>query len=177
MISVIAIANPCTGQEGEQNGYYRSLLNLIPSSNPFLTRSAGPFAFSALNQNFVVNGTCSPADNALFAALPVFGTLTVDTKNIEPKDQKLSFTISSEISDLSDYSLVLINQQNLPIVEKIVNVQKSNGKITFEAEFPGATFIMDGLTIAAITQNAGPFADAPAVAAATLFGPGLIEVN
>ncbi|KAK5130641.1 hypothetical protein LTR08_001851 [Meristemomyces frigidus] len=174
---LVALIGSVIGQEGEQNGYYRSLLNLIPSSNPFLTRSAGPFAFSALNQDFVVNGSCPPADNALFAALPIFGALTVDTKNIEPKDQTLTFSISSHASDISNYSLVLINQQNLPIVEKITNVKSSYGIITFDAEFPGATFIMDGLTIAAVTKSAGPFADVPSVAAATVFGPGLIEVN
>lgn len=35
---------------------------------------------------------------------------------------------------------------------------------------------MDGLTIAAITNSIGPFSDASDVTAATLFGPGIIEV-
>ena len=30
---------------------------------------------------------------------------------------------------------------------------------------------------AAVTKSAGPFADADAVAADTIFGPGLIEIN
>jgi hypothetical protein len=36
---------------------------------------------------------------------------------------------------------------------------------------------VNGLTIAAVTNSAGPFESASEVAAATLFGPGLIEVN
>ena len=40
------------GQEGEQNGFYRSLLDKNPSALPFLTTSTCEFAFSALSQNF-----------------------------------------------------------------------------------------------------------------------------
>jgi hypothetical protein len=36
---------------------------------------------------------------------------------------------------------------------------------------------MYGLTIAAVTNSTGPFANATEVAGATLYGPGLIEVN
>jgi hypothetical protein len=47
------------GQEGEQEGFYRLLQNkgLIPNALPFLTRSTRDFAFSAINQDFVV-GSC-----------------------------------------------------------------------------------------------------------------------
>ncbi len=36
---------------------------------------------------------------------------------------------------------------------------------------------VNGLTIAVITNSAGPFSSADEVAAATLFGPGLVEIN
>jgi len=175
-----ALIGSVIGQEGEQNGYYRSLLGLIPSGAPFLTRSAAPFAFSALNQMFVVPGTCPGAGNAeLFKALPVFGALTVDTKNIQLKDQTLTFSVTSNStgSDFKDYSVVYLNQQNVPLVEKIENVKIDGDYVTFDAFFPAATLIMDDLTIAAVTKNAGPFASADEVAAATLYGPGLIEIN
>ena len=166
-----------TGQEGEQNGYYRSLLELIPSSNPFLTRSAGPFAFSALNQLVVANGSCPSQNNPLFDALPIFGALAIDTKHIQLKDQTLTFSITSNSSDNSGWHVVYINQQNVPVVESISNVKTSGDTITFDAYFPAADLIMDGLTIAAVTDSAGPFANVSAVADATLFGPGLIEIN
>ncbi|KAK5121782.1 hypothetical protein LTR85_004657 [Meristemomyces frigidus] len=174
---LVALIGSVIGQEGEQNGYYRSLLDLIPSSNPFLTRSAGQFAFSALNQDFVVKGSCPSVDNVLFNAIPILGALTVDTQNIQLKDQTLTFTVESNSTDFSQYSVVFVNQQNVPVVEKITNVKSSDGTITFDAEFPGADLIMDGLTIAAVTKTAGPFASVPEVAADSLFGPGLIEVN
>lgn len=47
----------------------------------------------------------------------------------------------------------------------------------FDAYFPGADLIMDGLTIVAVTNGTGPFAGADQVAAATLFGPYLLEMN
>lgn len=73
--------------------------------------------------------------------------------------------------------IVYINQQNTPVVESISNVQTSGDTITFSAYFPGTDFIMDGLTVAAVTNSAGPFAGADQVAAAALFGPALIEVD
>lgn len=167
-------ANKRIGQEGEQNGYYRSLLNLIPSSNPFLTRSAGPFAFSALNQDFVVSGSCPNED---IIKLPIFGALTVVTPNIKLTDQTLTFSVESNSTDTSGWSVVYINQQNVPLVESISNIKTSGEIITFDAPFPGADLIMEGLTIAAVTKSAGPFASADEVAGAALFGPGLIEIS
>jgi hypothetical protein len=42
------------GQEGEQNGFFRFKADKIPSAVPFLTTSTREFAFSTLNQNFVL---------------------------------------------------------------------------------------------------------------------------
>ncbi|KAK5107875.1 hypothetical protein LTR62_000585 [Meristemomyces frigidus] len=176
----IPLIASAVGQEGEQNGYYRSLLNLIPSAAPFLTRSAAQFAFSALNQLFIVPGSCpGPANAALFKAIPIFSPLTVTTANIALKDQPISFSISSNAteSEIASYSVVFVNQQNVPFVASITNVKISGDVVTFDAFYPAATLIADALTIAAVTSSKGPFGSVPAVAAATLFGPGLIEIN
>lgn len=142
-----------------------------------MTASARQFAFSALNQNFVVPGSC-PNENTI--DLPVFGALTVVTAPTAPTDQTINFSVAptDHITSLSTgYSVVYINQQNTPIVEPIQNSQSANGAITFSAAFPGGTNEMNGLTIAAVVQGSGPFADVDAVAAATIYGPGLIEIN
>lgn len=167
------------GQEGEQNGFYRNLLGEIPSANAFLTASAREFAFSALNQNFVVPGSC-PNSNTI--ALPVFGDLTLDTPTISAQDQQLQFSFSatgqySQYSSGQGLSLVYINQQNVPVVLPITGAQNKGGEVTFSANFPFTENLMFGLTIAAVTSSAGPFADVDAVAKATLFGPALIEVQ
>lgn len=159
-----------------QNGFYRSMLGKIPSELPFLTAASRPFAFSALNQNFVVPGSC-PNENTI--NLPVFGALTITNPPTAPVDTTLNFSVQPQngVTSLNGYSVVYINQQNVPIVEQIQNAQNSNGAITFSATFPGADNEMNGLTIAAVVKGSGPFADVDAVAAAAVYGPGLIEIN
>jgi len=70
-----------------------------------------------------------------------------------------------------------INQQNLPVVVQPTNVQVQGDMVTLTANFPYNATLMNGLTIAAVTTKAQGFASADEVAAAALFGPGLIEVN
>jgi hypothetical protein len=175
----IPLLGAVQGQEGEQNGYYRSLQNLIPSAAPFLTRSAAPFAFSALNQNFVVPGTSHGAGNdELFKSLPIFGVLNVESKNIKLENQEIEFSVTtnSTDSDFAEYNVVFINQQNVPVVSPIKNLQKNGDVATFSAYYAAADLIADALTIAAVAKGSS-FPDVPSVAAATLFGPGLIEIN
>jgi hypothetical protein len=175
------------GQEGEQNGFYRQFQNKIPSALPFLTASTRDFAFSALNQNFIVPGSC-PNFNTI--NLKVFGTLTVETdpKDIKPQSETIDF--SFEIpktglapewkSDLSGLELVYINQQNAPTIAKLqkVDIDTHAGKVTLSALFPfdAATF-GNGLTLAAVALASGDLTTVDGVAAATQFGPGLIEIN
>lgn len=157
-----------------QVGWFRTLLDLIPSELPFLTASAGPFAYSAINQIVIVPGSCP---NANIIDVPIFPTLAVETSPIKPVDQDIEFSFTSDGSWSSGFSLVYINQQNLPIVEKPKNIKVAGDVVTFEASFPYTEFIMNGLTIAAVTSTAGPFANADEVAAVTLYGPGIIEIN
>jgi hypothetical protein len=79
--------------------------------------------------------------------------------------------------DYSSLSLVLINQQNTPIVEPLKNVQVKGSVVSFTASFPFEENLLNSLTIAAVTIGKGPFASANDVANASLFAPGLIEVN
>ena len=164
------------GQEGEQVGYFRSLLGKIPSELPFLSQSSREFAFSALNQNFVVPGTC-PNINTI--GLPVFGALNVLTPNIAAQDSNIQFSFapSNGVNSADGLSLVYINQQNKPIVQAITGAQNQGGQITFSAPFPYTANVMNGLTIAAVTRGAGPFTNVDDVAKAALYGPGLIEIN
>ncbi|EXJ76426.1 uncharacterized protein A1O5_00934 [Cladophialophora psammophila CBS 110553] len=167
------------GQEGEQNGFYRNLLGLIPSGAPFLTASTREFAFSALNQGFVVQGSC-PNSNTI--NLPIFGALNVLTQNIQPQDQTLQFSFSATGSysqyanNYQGLSLVYINQQNVPVVEPITQATVSGSTVTFSANLPFTKNEMFGLTIAAVVEGSGPFASVADVAAVAKFGPGLFEI-
>lgn len=164
------------GQEGEQNGYYRTLLNKIPSALPFLTTGTREFTFSILNQKFIVPGSC-PNSNEI--NLPIFAPLTVVTNPVRAQTQNLqfSFPAPSSTTDASGLSVVYINQQNVPVVESFISSSQAGNVTTFSAAFPYDKFEMNGLTIAVVVKDTGPFADASAVTAAAIAGPGLIEIN
>jgi hypothetical protein len=176
------------GQEGEQNGWYRSLLGKVPSALPFLTASIRDFAFTAL-QSFSIPGSCP---NIGEIKLTTFGALHLYTANIQPSDQTLSFAFdtaslkSSTIANVSSYTsgynwanagLAYINQQNVPVVVKLENIKTTGTYTTFNALFPYSANELNGLTITALTHSQGPFADAQAVANAAVFAPALIEIN
>lgn len=100
--------------------------------------------------------------------------------NIQPAVQKIRFEADIGMTKVEDLSLVYINQQNLPITETLEVVSIKGSMVTFDAEFPfdAATF-GNGLTIAALTNASSTmaFTSAAEVAAVTIAGPGLIEIN
>lgn len=173
------------GQEGEQNGFYRYYLSLLPSAKPFLTTSTPAYAYSAL-QMFVVPGSCpfSLAD----INIPIFTPLMVLSGNggadVAPKDQALTF--SADLSNCAEGGYVggdgkglyvtYLNGQLLPISEPVKNIKWQGNVATFEANFPFEENIMTGLTIAGLT-TANSFSSADDLPNATLAAPGLIQVN
>ena len=76
-------------------------------------------------------------------------------------------------------TLVYISGQNLPYSVPISNATTAGGKTTFSAPFPFRSGAFDrGLTISAVVSGVGQkFNSTAEVAAATLFGPALIEVE
>lgn len=167
------------GQEGEQDGYYRSLLGKIPSANAFLTASAREFAFNAINQNFVVPGSCPNANTINF---PTYGVLSLETPaaQITAQDTTLSFSIPvegvwSQYPNGQGLSLVLINQQNVPINQTLAITGVSDGQVQFTANFPFAENSLFGLTIAVVAAGEG-LTDIGTVAENTVFGPAFINV-
>ena len=160
-------------QEGEQNGFYRFVQKKTASAAPFLTGGSPSFAFTAL-QMFIVPGSC-PED---LSALPLttFGPLEVVTTP-EAKNMTLEFAAPGNVGpDMN--SIVYISGQNLPVTVPISPVTSIAGFSHFTADFPFESGFAHGLTIAALVKGAGQtFMSADEVAAATLFGPGLIEVG
>lgn len=158
------------GTEAEQVGWYRSLVHKIPSALPFLSASSGAFAWSLLNQVVIVPGSC-PQPNAI--GIPILQKLTIVTSPVDSSTTSIDFSVEGDVSNLS---VVYINQQNTPIVESLSNVQTNGNTTTFSAAFPYEQYLMNGLTIAALASGSS-FASAGAVAAASTYGPGLIEIN
>ncbi|KAF2767156.1 hypothetical protein EJ03DRAFT_276675 [Teratosphaeria nubilosa] len=174
--ALVPLVGSVIGQEGEQNGYYRSYLKQIPSSQPFLTGAVGRFAWSALNQLVVVPGSCPNKD---IIPIPQFDALTITTMDIELKDQTLNFSVVSNVTaeEASTWYVSYINGQNVPVTVPVCHVVVDGCFITFEAEFKAETMLAYGLTIAAVTKTKGPFPDISKVADDTIFAPGLIEIK
>ena len=178
------------GNEGEQNGFFRLLQGKRPSAQPFLTASARNLAFSALNQNFVVEGSC-PDINAGRIDLRIFEPLTLEQEVVEPRNQLLTFSVEIKSSraqgegqsrawtsaggSTDGLRLVLVNGQNKPVVSELENVQIQDDRVTFQAPFNFEDDLLFGLTIAAVVKG-DSFANITDVENATVFGPALIEV-
>ncbi|KAJ5199721.1 hypothetical protein N7491_009481 [Penicillium cf. griseofulvum] len=161
------------GQEGEQQGWFRIMQGKVPSELPFLTTNDLNFAFTAI-QRFIVPGTCPNIDTIplrTFSPLNVIEGPTAETGNI-----KISFGDSDWINEDMLW-LTYINQQNMPLVEPLQVIWRSNGSIIANALFPYDAYLMNGLTIAVVTASKGPFPDAYSVANATLAGPALFIIN
>lgn len=193
-VPVVGAVGSVVGQEGEQNGFYRSLLGEVSSELPFLTGGARNFAFNAILQNFVVPGSCPSLDlletPATGVGLNETGVLTVLTKDFSLTDITAHFSVQTFVpSNTQSYYqahghgsnmnyITYINQKNTPVSIKINqdSIKLEENAIHFSATFPGATNDLSGLTIAAITESNG-FTSPDEVASVTQFGPGLIEVN
>lgn len=173
--ALLPLLTSVSEQEGEQDSYFRARLGLVPSQAPFLTRAKAQFAWSALNQLFVVNGSC-PSTNPVIP-LPIYGPLGVTVDDAHTT-ATFSLTNTAAASVTADkFSVVYINQQNAPVVVQPANVKATGSAITFTAPFPYDANSLWGLTVAAVTSKATSFADVDAATAATLFGPGLIEIK
>lgn len=160
------------GQEGEQQGWYRTLQGKIPSALPFLTTGDLNFAFTAI-QSFTIPGSC-PNSNEI--PLRTYEALEILTPP-GPRTQNLTFSFNAPCNDIRPLWMTYINQQNLPIVEPLHLVSRAGDTVIARALFPYDEDEMNGLTIAAVTKSQGSFPDASTVARWTLAGPGLIIVN
>jgi hypothetical protein len=178
------------GNEGEQEGWYRLLQGKIPNELPFLTTSVLDFAFTAV-QGFTVSGTCPNIDEI---PLQTFEPLTIVTPP-GPKTEVITVSLTAESGesvetegldaeedendddDEEHWWITYINQLNQPIVEPLEFLSREGDTVLAEALFPYDEYEMNGLTIAAITNSSGPFANADEVVKSTVFGPGLIIVK
>lgn len=176
---LVGLVGSIIGEEAEQNGAYRIIQKKVPASAPFLTASVGAFAFNAVNQMFIVPNSCQASSNVSAINAPTFKTLKLSNDNLMPAAQNSTLKYKTSYSGLSssDNYIAYISGQNQPVVRKISNVSKNGDMATFEAHFPFGGGFSKGLTIAAVVNSNGPFANATSVADATVAGPGLIEVD
>ncbi|PVH75361.1 putative sexual development protein [Cadophora sp. DSE1049] len=171
-VGLVPIVGSIIGQEGEQVGYYRSIQNKVVSSAPLLTGGAPQFAFTAISQ-FIVPGSCP---NIEAIGLTAFPALTI-TSTPEAMNSTQQFSIEGGNITEGSASIAYISGQNLPVVVPVSNVMTNGSMTTFSAAFPYEAGFARGLTLGALVKGSGPFNSSSDVAAATLNGPALIEVD
>jgi len=170
--ALVPIVGSIIGQEGEQAGYYRYLQKKVASAAPLLTGGAPQFAYTAISQ-FMVPNSC-PNINVI--GLTAFPALTLESTPKAANSTQL-FSVSGAVN-AANSTLVYISGQNLPVSVPITNVSMTGGRTMFAASFPYDSGFNRGLTLGALVAGASrTFNSTAQVAAATLFGPALIEVD
>lgn len=171
--NLVGILASIIGQKGKEAAWYRIQQGKIPSELPFLTTSDISFALSFL-QTFTFPDSCPSLRNIqlqTYSPLNILNQPANRTQNIS-----VAWRPNPIIKKLERLWMIYINQMNPPIVVPLRMVSM-NEMVVAEALFPYGEHLMNGLTIAAITVDKGPFADANSVAEKTVFGPGLIVVD
>ena len=181
----IQLISSVIGQEGEQTGFFRVLLQEVSSESPFLTTVPAPFAWSAL-QMFVVPGSCPyPLSNINLPILPGIMVNGGPIAMLQPQDQTLSFSADLTASpnaqkyiggDGSGLYMTYQTGQLTPISMPISDVQFNGNVIGFKADFPFTENVMSGFSHGALTMG-NQFVDANAAAEAALAAPALIQVK
>jgi hypothetical protein len=169
------------GQEGEQNGFYRTFLARKPSQKPFLTTSIAPFAYSVLRQNFIVECPFS-LDQIPIPTYPALNVITGNGgRDVPAQDQLLDFTAdlttaSKPVTSCDGLFVTYFTGVDAPSSWPVQGCHWDGKKVAFQAKFPFTELVMEGLTVASLTSSCN-FSNPDAVAAATLAAPGLIQVN
>ncbi|KAL4819528.1 hypothetical protein BDW67DRAFT_181862 [Aspergillus spinulosporus] len=162
------------GTKGAQQGWFRTFQDKYPSEVPTLTTSNVDFAFTWAN-NFALPGTCP---NLGDIKLRIFEPLEIMT-DPEPRTHKIQVSWSHGPDESKENLLWIayINQQNVPVVAPLQVVACDGYKSTADVVVPFDDFLMNGLTVMAVVNRRGPFANAEAVARATVYGPALFIVQ
>ncbi|KAL8828183.1 MAG: hypothetical protein Q9191_002736 [Dirinaria sp. TL-2023a] len=171
-VANVVLLGSILGQESQQDGFYRTLQQKTPSAAPFITGGSAGFAFTAL-QMFIVPGSCPKPLSSI--GLPTFKPLTLINKP-QGKNTTITFSVTGPV-DCEKQSIVYLSGQNLPLTVPCHTKVGSNGTTLVTVAFPFDAGFSNGLTIAALVNGKGNFTTPDAVAADTVYGPGLIEVD
>lgn len=192
---LVGLVASVVGQEGEQRGYYRRVGKHVPSSLPFGTQANVQLAWNALQQ--FVSDCPSAKDIKLKAGEPV--TVVFPPKESVAATTVLSFKANTTTAPppagtdanqdknkhppapgASSYFVTYINQLNTPVTvpAKINNpphgAKPAPGTVEIMAPFPLHEHKLNGLTLALVGTQKGPFATLEDAVKGSVAGPGLI---
>lgn len=170
---IIYVLAQALGQEGQQSGWFRALQGKHPSAEPFLTSSTRDFAFSWL-QRWVVPGSCPNLEEIPLRRFPVLEV-------VGPVGPVVTLRVPPGKVDADAQSVAFVNGALVPTVVpfEVKDCGGMGGSMTeIVAQFPFASNVMRGMTLAAVVWNRPPaFITAEDVADATVYGPAVIEVG
>lgn len=107
--------------------------------------------------------------------LTTFGKLNILTEP-QARNMTLEFFIEGHVN-CEHNSVVYISGINLPVTVPITGEMTTGNVTHFRALFPFEEGFSNGLMLALVVNGTGSFATYDVVAAATVYGPRLIEVN
>ena len=172
--SIIYVLAQALGQQGQQSGWYRSLLGKPPSAEPFLTTSTRELDFSWL-QRFIVPGTCGNLD-----AIPLRTFARLDVQRVSGSGKTVVLRVPGPV-DATAQKVAFVNGALVPTIVpfRIVHYLKSsNGtEAEIEADFPFQWNVMHGMTLATVVRSGGQFITPEDVTEATVNGPAVIELD
>lgn len=195
---IIYVLGQALGQEGQQSGWFRTLLGKPPSAEPYLTPSTRELAFSWL-QRFTVPASCPNATGTRAAEdIPLRTFPRLDVCGEVNSTGPLTLCAPGLV-DPDTMSIAFINGALMPTVYPITvtNVRACGGSsmphsqqkplecssgagggcvTTFTVDFPFVLNVMNGIIMAAVVKNGATFTIADEVSNATVYGPAVIEL-
>ncbi|BCS20240.1 putative sexual development protein (LsdA) [Aspergillus puulaauensis] len=172
--ALVRVATSIVGNKGSQHGWLRVFQDKYPSELPTMTTSDVNLAFTWA-QSFALPGSCP---NIRDIKLRTFLPLEIVTRP-EARTHKIRISWTHGPDDKKDDLLWLAytNQLNVPIVVPVQVIACDGVKSTAVATLPYDEFLLNGLTVAAVVNRRGPFANAAAVAQSTVYGPAMFIIE
>ncbi|KAL8750421.1 MAG: hypothetical protein Q9199_007079 [Rusavskia elegans] len=183
------------GQEGQQDGFFRSTQRKTPSAAPFLTLASASIASNILEKLIVKDSCPQPLSDLGYRTLPSLSIddeaktapeagwpnwISISPRSTKPSPQenRLSFTVvglprSAEFNP----SITYLSGAGRPYSVTVWEFKRANGSDVahFFADRPLQTPQSNGLTIALFTRGLGPYTTTDAALEVTSAGPVLIE--
>ncbi|KAL8635709.1 MAG: hypothetical protein Q9226_009325, partial [Calogaya cf. arnoldii] len=180
------------GQEGQQDGYFRSTQQETASAAPFLTGGTASIAYNALIKLIVEDSCPQPlSDIGLprWGPTGAFNQIYINNGNDRPEESfPLWISANPEVTNGSlpwstfqfgdPASMIFLSGQNIITVPATDYRHYGGNPVdNFRTEFPFDKGFANGLTIAILARGNQSFATANAAAEAAILGPVLIEMN
>jgi len=162
-------------EEGEQQGYFRTLQHKPASGQPFTGLSNAVVTVSAFSH--IADLTSCP-DIGRIPIKPLPPLTPIDT--FETVDKTIRYTIDASIYNSgTNYFIAIMNSLNVPVVVPTTFVSNTNGVVTLSAEWPYTEHLLNEFSTIILTNtNVGLTSiDAVTATGVAVAGPAFVVLN